>query len=71
MSRKENQVIAEFIELYRSEPCLWKLKIPEYHDRTRKDAAYDKLCEKLKELEPGATKKSAIAKINSLRSSFL
>ena len=39
MSRKENQVIAEFIELYRSEPCLWKLKIPEYHDRTRKDVS--------------------------------
>ena len=48
MYRKENQVIAEIIELYRSESCLWKLKIPEYHDRTRKDAAYDKQCEKSK-----------------------
>ena len=46
-------------------PCLWKVKIPEYHDRTRKDGAYDKLCRKLKELEPAASKKSVVAKLKS------
>ena len=51
MSRKENQIIADFIEIYGCEPCLWKIKIPEYHDRTKKDAAYDNLCDKLKELQ--------------------
>lgn len=70
MSRKENKTIAEFIELYKSEPCLWKVKCSAYHDRTKKDAAYAILCEKLKEIEPNATKKSVLAKINSLRSAY-
>ena len=59
-------MIVEFIELYRSEPCLWQVKSEEYHDRTKKDVAYSKLVKKLEELEPGATKKSVVMKINSL-----
>lgn len=70
MARKQNQVIVEFIDLYRSEPCLWHLKSEAYHDRTKKDAAYSKLVIKLKELEPCATKKTVIKKINSLRCAF-
>ncbi|CAH1114681.1 unnamed protein product [Psylliodes chrysocephalus] len=34
------------------------------------DSAYNTLAKKLGELEPGATKKSVLAKINSLRSAF-
>nr|CAH7732787.1 unnamed protein product [Callosobruchus chinensis] len=67
-SRKRNQVIEEFIEIYRQEPCLWRVKSKEYHDREKRDASYAKLLLKLKELEPDATRKSVVAKINSLRS---
>lgn len=67
-SRKRNQVIEEFIEIYRQEPCLWRVKSKEYHDRKKRDASYAKLLLKLKELEPDATRKSVVAKINSLRS---
>lgn len=67
-SRKRNQVIEEFIEIYRSEPCLWRVKSKEYHDREKRDAAYERLVIKLKELEPDATKKSVVKKINNLRS---
>ena len=70
MARKQNQVIVEFIGLYRSEPCLWQVKSEEYHDRTKKDVAYSKLVKKLEELEPGATKKPVLMKINSLRSAY-
>lgn len=67
-SRKQNQVIEEFIEIYRSEPCLWRVKGKEYHDREKRNAAYERLVIKLKELEPDATKKSVVKKINNLRS---
>lgn len=67
-SRKRNEVIEEFIDMYKLEPCLWRVKSKEYHDREKRDAAYAKLVLKLKELEPDATKKSVIRKINSLRS---
>ncbi|KAI4466571.1 hypothetical protein MML48_2g00000188 [Holotrichia oblita] len=61
--------MVDFIAIYRSEPCLWQVISSEYHDRAKKDAAY-KLAKKLDELEPGATNKSVVTKINSLRSAF-
>jgi hypothetical protein len=65
MSRKPN-IIQEFIELYKSEPCLWLIINNEYHDRIKKATAYNKLTVKLKELEPEATKETVKKKINSL-----
>lgn len=62
--------MTEFIELYKSYPCLWKTKSREYKDRNKKDAAYTVLLQKLKEIEPNATKKTVTAKINSIRGSF-
>lgn len=67
-SRKWNQVIEEFIEIYRSETCLWRVKSKEYHNREKRDAAYERLVIKLKELEPDATKKSVVKKMYNLRS---
>ncbi|XP_047100973.1 uncharacterized protein LOC124719829 [Schistocerca piceifrons] len=54
--------------MYRLEPCLWQVKSKEYHDREKRGAAYERLVIKLKELEPDATKQSAVKKINNLRS---
>ena len=54
MSQRNIEVLGEFIELYKSEPCLWKVKADEYHDRDKRDAAYRKLVMKLKEIEPDA-----------------
>ncbi|KAI4456942.1 hypothetical protein MML48_8g00016446 [Holotrichia oblita] len=61
--------VRNILKDYRSEPCLWQVISSEYHDRAKKDAAY-KLAKKLHELEPGATNKSVVTKINSLRSAF-
>ncbi|KAI5738816.1 hypothetical protein M8J77_011551 [Diaphorina citri] len=71
MSRnKSNQTIVDFIGIFRSEPCLWKNKSEEYKNRDLKNAALKKLAEKLSEVESDATVKSALAKINSLRSAY-
>lgn len=32
--------MADFIELYKSYPSLWKTKISDYKDRNKKDTAY-------------------------------
>lgn len=61
-------VLEEFIDIYRSEPCLWQVKNKFYHDRNKREAAYTKLVAKLKEIEPEASKETVQKKINNLRS---
>jgi len=71
MSReKESQCIEDFINIYRSEHCLWKIKSKKYHDKCKRDAAYKLLVEKLKEIDSSATKSVVVKKINNLRSSY-
>jgi len=61
-------VLTDFIEIYRNNPCLWKIKNKDYHNRDKKEAAYKLLVAKLKEIEPDADKAAVIRKINNLRS---
>ncbi|CAG9791058.1 unnamed protein product [Diatraea saccharalis] len=63
------EFLTQFIELYKSLPALWKIKSKEYSDRNKKNEAYHILIEKLKEVEPNATRDTVTKKINSLRSS--
>lgn len=62
--------IADFIEAYKSYPCLWKIKSAEYKDRSKKNAAYTVLIKKIQEMQPDATKQTVKAKINNLRGGF-
>lgn len=68
MSKKNVENITEFIDIYKSKPCLWKVKCDEYHDRDKRNAAYKKLLEKLQEIESEATVDVVKKKINNLRS---
>lgn len=62
--------LLEFIELYRSFPCVWKVKSAEYHDRIKKNKAYEALLVKYKEVDADGTVKSVKQKIDSLRGAF-
>ncbi|KAJ8952809.1 hypothetical protein NQ318_008126 [Aromia moschata] len=54
--------LGEFIELYRSFPCLWQVKSAEYSDRNKKNQAYEILIEKFKEIDASANKETYIKK---------
>lgn len=69
-SAEERQSMIEFIEIYRSNPCLWKIKSKEYSDKVKRNAAYDLLVEKLKSKDDGANRDAVTKKINNIRSSF-
>lgn len=58
----ERQILEEFIEIYRSEPCLWMIQNKDYHDRNLKQAAYDKLIEKLKEIDVLPNRETVVKK---------
>ncbi|KAL4719703.1 hypothetical protein ACJJTC_007892 [Scirpophaga incertulas] len=63
------EFLTQFIDLYKSLPALWKIKSKEYSDRNKKNEAYHLMIEKLKEVEPNATRDTVTKKNNSLRSS--
>lgn len=64
------QFLGEFIELYRSFPCLWQVKSAAYSDRNKKNQAYEMLIEKYKEIDTSANKETVTKKINSLRTVY-
>ena len=68
MSKNTIENIGEFIEIYKSEPCLWKVKSDDYHNRDKRNAAYKKLIEKLQEIQPEANLDMVKKKINNMRS---
>ena len=61
---KERQFWVEFIEIYKENPCLWKIRSKEYSDKVKKNAPYDLLVEKLKEKDIDATRELASHKEN-------
>ena len=51
-----HSALTEFIELYRSEECLWKIKSPSYSNRNLKEQAYQRLLQFVHTFEPTARK---------------
>ena len=64
------EFVIAFIDQWRSQECLWKVKTAAYANRNAKALAYDELLLKLKEVEPEATIDFVKKKINALRSNF-
>ncbi|XP_060867451.1 uncharacterized protein LOC132942815 [Metopolophium dirhodum] len=60
----------KFLDLYKSFPCLWKIKSKEYSNRNIKDRAYEVLIEKMKEIDKNVNRDAVVKKINSLRSAY-
>ena len=54
--------LSEFIQLYRNNPCLWKVKSKEYSDKNKKNIAYEQLRVKLSEIDPEARKEAVVKK---------
>lgn len=60
----------EFIDIYRILPCLWNTKDENYNNRESRSLAWNKLVQKLQEVEPDANQDSVKRKINTFRSNF-
>ncbi|KAJ0170296.1 hypothetical protein K1T71_014224 [Dendrolimus kikuchii] len=68
--QKERKFLIEIIQLYRSLPVLWNVNIKEYHDRQKKNNAYNILLRKYRQMYPEATKEDVKKKFNSLRTNY-
>ena len=67
-NKLDREFLTDFIELYRSFPCLWKVKSHEYSDRNKKNEAYVELVKKFREKIPNADRAMIVQKINAMRS---
>jgi len=52
--------LLEFIELFRQEECLWKIKSKDYYKRSKKDASYRTLIRKVQEIESDVTRDTVV-----------
>lgn len=68
--KNDKTILLEFIESYKSYPCLWKIKSSDYSKRNIKDRAYEVLIEKMKEVDVKANRDTVVKKINSSRSAY-
>lgn len=59
-----------FIEEYKSNPCLWKIRSKEYTNKNLKNDAYEKLVKLCQSIYPEANRDFVVKKIQSLRGSF-
>lgn len=69
-SLKNKTFVLELIELYKSNPCPWKIKSKEYYNRKIKNRAYEVLFEKMKEIDENGNRDAVVKKINSLRQTY-
>ncbi|CAJ0922641.1 unnamed protein product [Ranitomeya imitator] len=69
MSANDQEFVRALIDMYRSLPCLWKIKSADYSNRYKKKAAYEKLVALYKQHHPTETVDENIVrkKIQALR----
>ena len=70
MATWSKDFLLEFIELFRQEECLWKVKSKDYYNRSKKDASYRTLIGKVQQVEPDAARDAVVKEINNLHSAF-
>ncbi|XP_077148676.1 uncharacterized protein LOC143809484 isoform X1 [Ranitomeya variabilis] len=72
MSANDQEFVRELIDMYRSLPCLWKIKSADYSNRYKKKAAYEKLVALYKQHHPTETVDENIVrkKIQALRTVY-
>ncbi|CAB3222655.1 unnamed protein product [Arctia plantaginis] len=59
-----------FLECFRNNPCLWKIRSNDYRDKNMKFQAYNNLLEIIRKVERDATIDNVEKKINSLRAGY-
>lgn len=62
--------VLDFIEKYRAHECLWKIKSKDYHNREKKEEAYNNLLIFVKKFDEHATRDVVQKKINNLRCTY-
>lgn len=70
MTTWSNDDLIEFIELFREQEPLWKIRHKDYHNNVKRTVCYNVLLEKMKIIDRTADLNKVKKKINNLRTVF-
>lgn len=70
LKKVNRELLEDFIRAYQNQPCLWHVKSKDYHDKAKRDAAYDILLQKYRLIDPKADKDAVVKKINAFRTNY-
>ncbi|XP_047518260.1 uncharacterized protein LOC125058261 isoform X6 [Pieris napi] len=70
MSLSARDFVLQVIQKYKSYPCLWQVKHPDYHNKEKRNAAMNALLELFKTKDPQANLDTVKKKITTLRNCF-
>jgi hypothetical protein len=71
LEKASRDVLEDFIQAYRSQSCLWRIKSKDYHDKAKRNAAYGILLIKYRLIDPNADKEAVAKKINVFRTNYI
>jgi len=70
LKKVNRELLEDFIRAYQSQPCLWRIKSKDCHDKAKRDAAYDILLKKYRLIDVNADKDAVVKKINAFRTNY-
>nr|XP_023026004.1 uncharacterized protein LOC111514011 [Leptinotarsa decemlineata] len=70
LKKANRELLEDFIREYQNHPCLWHVKSKDYHNKAKRDAAYNILVEKYKLIDANADKDTVVKKMNSFRTNY-
>jgi hypothetical protein len=70
LKKVNRELLEDFIRVYQSQPCLWRIKSKDYYDKAKRDAAYDILLKKYRLIDLNADKDAVVKKINAFRTNY-
>lgn len=70
LKKVNRELLEDFIRTYQSQLCLWNGKSKDYHDKSKRNVAYNLLLQKYKSIDPNANKDAVVKKINAFRTNY-
>jgi hypothetical protein len=71
LRKVHRDLLEDFIRAYESQSSLWRIKSKDYHNKAKRDAAYDILLKTYGLIEPIADKEAVVKKINAFRTNYI
>jgi hypothetical protein len=70
LKKMNHYLLEDFIRSYECRSCLWHIESQDYHDKAKRDAAYDILLQKYRLIDPNADKDAVVKKTNAFGTNY-